>query len=378
MSRQRILGVGLIVLGGIITVGVLFGAQSVWPMTEPTPTPIWQDEPIVPTAVPSQASMTPTHTSVDMRVSAESLSFPSNAVSRFGVGVPYPDGKIDRLDELVMGWYLAWRVLETPPIEAVEFWQMIRVKETEFFPDEATIKRVAQNQPGTTWLIGNEPDVIWQDNVTPATYINHYHKLYHLIKAADPTAQIAIGGVTQPTPLRLRYLDKILTGYERKYGETMPVDVWNVHNFILPEKRDSWGVDIPPGLPDDQGILYEMAQHDDLQIFEEQLIAFRQWMADRGQRDKPLIVSEYGLLMPEDYGFDTDRVIRFMIGTYQIMLTATNDDLGYPADDNRLVQRWAWYSLSDDRYATGNMLDLTTGELTEIGKAHQRFVATLK
>ena len=32
----------------------------------------------------------------------------------------------------------------------------------------------------------------------------------------------------------------------------MPVDVWNVHNFVLREERGSWGVDIPPGIPDDR------------------------------------------------------------------------------------------------------------------------------
>jgi hypothetical protein len=183
--------------------------------------------------------------------------------------------------------------------------------------------------------------------------------------------------VTQPTPLRLQYLERVLSAYRTRYGEPMPVDVWNIHNFILREVRGEWGVDIPPGFAINHGILYEIEDHDDLEIFKAQLVQFRQWMADQGQRDKPLIVSEYGILMPEEYGFDSERVKKFLYGTYEFMLTASDDQIGYPLDDNRLVQRWAWYSLSDDNYPSGNFIDYTTGELTDVGKAHQEFVTQL-
>ena len=100
-------------------------------------------------------------------------------------------------------------------------------------------------------------------------------------------------------------------------------------------------------------------------------------MAEHGQRNKPLIVSEYGILMPADYGFGPERVQQFLDGTYEFMLNATDETLGYPADQNRLVQRWAWYSLSDDRYPTGNLIDYKTGTLTRLGKAHQEYVSNL-
>jgi hypothetical protein len=254
---------------------------------------------------------------------------------------------------------------------------MIRVHEDGFRPDEATLQKVAQANPGATWLIGNEPDVIWQDNVSPARYAEWYHELYYLLKEADPTCQVAIGGVTQPTPLRLQYLEMVLSFYQTRYGEVMPVDIWNIHNFILREERENWGVDIPPGLTVNQGILYELDDHDDLEVFKAQIINFRQWLADRGQRDKPLIISEYGILMPADYGFGFERVQRFLFDTYTFMLTATDEQIGYPADDNRLVQRWAWYSLGDRRYPTGNLIDLETGQLTRMGQAHREFISRL-
>ena len=47
---------------------------------------------------------------------------------------------------------------------------------------------------------------------------------------------MAIGGVSQVTPLRLDYLERVLAAYEKQYGQPMPVDVWNVHTFILREQ----------------------------------------------------------------------------------------------------------------------------------------------
>jgi hypothetical protein len=271
------------------------------------------------------------------------------ALNRFGVGAPYlPLLETQAAKELDLGWYLTWSVLETPPGPAdAEFWQMIRLSEESFFPDAETIQRVARANPGTTWLIGNEPDVRWQDGVTPARYAEWYYELYHLLK------------------------------YQARYAEPMPVDVWNIHNFILREERDSWGVEIPPGLTVDQGTLFEVDDHDDMKVFRAQIIDFRRWMADHNQRDRPLIVSEYGILMPEDYGFPLERVRSFMHDTYDFMLNATDLSIGYPADGNRLVQRWAWYSLSDGVYPTGNLIDLETGDLTGVGEAHQEFISRL-
>jgi hypothetical protein len=169
--------------------------------------------------------------------------------------------------------------------------------------------------------------------------------------------------------LRLRYLDRILAAYQARYGQAMPVDVWNAHNFILHEERASWGVDIPPGMPDQAGRLRKIADHDDLEIFRQQIVDFRRWMAERGQQDKPLIVTEYGILMPADYGFPPERVEQFMLETFAYFRTAADPVLGYPADGYRLVQRWCWYSLADERYPTGNLLAPEGGALTALGEA---------
>jgi hypothetical protein len=295
---------------------------------------------------------------------------------RFGVGVPYPP--IDQYDvgRLGLGWYHAWQVIEQPPdVAGVETWQMVRVTADGFLPDAGTITRTAQAHPGSTWLIGNEPDVIWQDSVTPARYAQAYHDIYYLLKQSDPTCQVAAGGVAQPTPLRLQYLDMVLQAYRDAYGEPLPADMWQVHNFMLREERGSWGVDIPPGTTVGTGILYEIKDNDNIEAFKQQIVAFRRWMSDRGQRNKPLIVSEYGIPMPEDYGFDPGQVRRFMYATFDFFLTAKDKALGCPTDDNRLVQRWAWYSMADTSYPTGNLADPETKQLTQLGKAFGDYIA---
>jgi hypothetical protein len=256
----------------------------------------------------------------------------------------------------------------------VVYVQVILVRGGELTPDAETLAAIARANPGSLWLVGNEPDVEWQGNATPEVYARLYHEAHTALKAADPTARVAIGGVAQPTPLRLRYLDAVLDAYRETFGEPIPVDVWNVHNFVLREERGSWGVGIPPGMPDAQGMLYEIDDGDDMEHFRRQIEAFRRWMAERGFRDAPLVVSEYGIAMPADYGFPPERVAAFLTATFDFFLTATDLATGYPADGDRLVQAWCWFSLADTTYPTGNLFDLQTGELTPVGQAWVEYV----
>lgn len=336
------------------------------PTLTPQPTPTVVRDPLVPitATLPATTSIVTTPSAISVRARPEDRW-------RFGVGVPYPPLTAALADRLGIGWYLSWRVEVQPPyLPGVEFWQMIRLSESGYRPRAEVIVAAARANPGATWLIGNEPDVIWQDNVTSRTYARYYHDLYRLLKEADPTCQVAIGGVSQPTPLRLAYLDQVLAAYEGLFQEPMPVDVWNVHDFVLREERDSWGVGIPPGLAADRGQLFEIEDNDNLPVFQRQIVDFRRWMRERGQQNKPLVVSEYGIPMPADYGFDAQRVADFMTGTFDYMLAAADPGLGYPADDYHLVQRWAWYSLADDTYPTGNLVDVADGSLTGLGQVY--------
>jgi hypothetical protein len=143
---------------------------------------------------------------------------------------------------LSFGLYANWDIAaEVPPVEAA-FWQMLRITEEGSRETWAFVAEVIAAQPGSVWIVGNEPDVIWQDNVTPERYAEIYHEAYTFIKERDPLAQLAMAGVAQPTPLGLAYLERVLLAYQEKFGEPMPVDIWTVHAFILREEAGSWGV----------------------------------------------------------------------------------------------------------------------------------------
>ena len=289
---------------------------------------------------------------------------------RVGVGSGVQQVTAELASLLGFGWYLDWTVRPTDLRSAeVSYMPMIRLRDGQITPSGDALLAAVDTLPGALWLIGNEPDVQWQDNVTPEAYARAYHDLYALLKSRDPTCQVAIGGVSQPTPLRLRYLDRVLQAYRERYGQEMPVDVWNVHNFVLREERGSWGVDIPPGMDDAAGRLYEIDDHDDLALFRQQLVEFRRWMKERGQQDRPLIVTEYGILMPNEYGFPPEAVRQFMLDTFDVMRTFADPELGYPADGGRLVQRWCWFSLQDERYPTGDLVQPGGGQRTLLGEA---------
>jgi hypothetical protein len=275
--------------------------------------------------------------------------------------------------------YMNWHVVPHPPEPGgVRFCQMVRTWGGALYPDLSMIRATAVSNPGSLWLIGNEPDVVTQDNATPEQYANVYGIAYRAIKEADPSAQVAIAGVAQPTPLRLAYLDRVRQAYRQQYGEEMPVDVWNVHAYTLREEQDSWGAGIPPGMEVDRGKLYEIGDHANIDIFRQQVADFRRWMAEHGQRDKPLIVSEFGILMPEEYGFPPEKVSQFLVDTFDYFLEARDPETGYPGDDNRLVQAFCWFSASMPGYPTSDLFDPVTHAITPVGEVFRAYVAALK
>jgi hypothetical protein len=280
--------------------------------------------------------------------------------------------------KLGSGWYLDWGMKSVPSLAGMEHWQMVRVHESCVSPSPEAIEANAASVPGQVWIIGNEPDVIWQDNVTPHTYAAMYHELYALIKSADPTSLVAVGGISQATPLRLQYLDQVLESYQDLYHEAMPADWWTVHGYVLREERGSWGVDIPPGMEVTQGELYEVSDHGRLDLFESQLSAFRQWMAENGYQSTPLALTEFGILMPTSYGFPTESIASYLEQTFSWLYQAQDNNTGYPADGYRLVQKWAWFSLSDPTYSSSDLGNLSSGMLTPVGESFHRIVSELE
>lgn len=330
------------------------------------------------------------------QVSAGSEPAPTAVIAdaplcRFGVNVINGETFTDHdATPLRIGWYLNYlataNVDEPPGVDFVPIIRLRQINETEYsyLPNGTTLLNAINAAPGSTWVIGNEPDrrTSIQDNVEPHIYAAAYHELYHLIKQADPTAEIVAGAIVQPTPLRLKYLDMVLDNYYVRYGQAMPVDAWSVHNFILNEVSCSydptncWGAEIPPGLDDPYGEIIDIDDNDDFDRFVERIVRFRHWMRDRGYGNLPLYLSEYGILMPADFGFDAARVNAFMDKTFDYMNSAIDPALGYPADGYRLVQKWSWYSTTDVTY-NGWLFDPASKGLTAVGQNFADYTKTI-
>jgi len=294
---------------------------------------------------------------------------------RAGFGLSTPADPVLWARRLGASWYLDWTVKPEQNGQIPEHWQMIRLFPGGcIYPSKDYIRWLAFRYRGQIWIIGNESDVIWQDDLTPEAYAQLYHDLYSLIKKMDPTASIAIAGISQATPLRLAYLDRVLVTYQNLFGEPLPTDWWTVHGFVLQEARGSWGVDIPPGFDLEHGELYTVGDHGRIDLFRQQIISFRRWMAVNGYRDKPLALTEFGILLSDEYGYSPEVIAQYFQDAVSWLDTVVDDQIGYPEDSNRLVQRWAWFSLSDNLFPTSDLANLETDNLTTVGQAYRDYI----
>ena len=282
------------------------------------------------------------------------------------------------LAPLRLGWYQDYRVLTAPPRpNGAEHVQTIRLGQNGpnsylFSPDRATILTTIAQNPGSIWFIGNEPDRrAYQDDMEPQVYALAYHDLYALIKGEDASARVFAGSIVQATEVRIKYLDKVLASYRAQFSVPLPTDGWSIHGFVLnevscdknpdEEHLSCTGAEIPPGVDDATGLVLDPAdtppgdwieRNDDFGIFRENVERFRRWMARNGYRQLPLFMSEYGILIRGDWypQFTPERVNAYMNQTFNYLLTATDANLGMPADNNRLVQRLSWYSTNDKNF----------------------------
>lgn len=335
--------------------------------------------------------------------------------------------QVDWVDDFGAGWYLNFGPSTATASNSAEFSPVISVRQNKdangnylstysVTPPvtESGLGVLVDSKPNTLWLVGNEVDrgpnpgeiSGGQGDTFPAVYARAYHQIYHFIKQRDPSAQIANSGLVQVTPGRLQYLDKMWYAYRYYYGRNMPVDVWNMHLYILPEVNPSGqpngianvalGTDPALGRRESGGNgnlcpqeeVYCVAEHDDINVFHEQIVDMRTWMLENGERDKPLILSEFSILYPyEDDGptcyqedefgncFTPQRVTNFLNSSFNYLKNATDPNLGYPKDGNRLIQQALWFSVNNQA-GVGNVSDLIRNNaITQVGQAYKNFVA---
>lgn len=154
------------------------------------------------------------------------------------------------------GAYLDWGArLNALHPGGMDYYPMIHVDEflpewqpQGYWPSGSYLRSVVIDNPGATWLIGNEAEYRGDhDHTTPEGYARIYHDVYHAIKTTDPTAKVAMNGFATVSPLRLAWLDRAWAAYRALYGVDMPVDVWNYHGYVVNEMVHEWGPDLPYG-----------------------------------------------------------------------------------------------------------------------------------
>ncbi len=302
-------------------------------------------------------------------------------LQRFGIATPF-DFTADQLQYFNISAVLDWRLdnsIELP--EGIEYIHVVRVSDALFQNQFDNLDVLITQNPGETWIIGNEPDrYYWQDSISPEKYAERYFLTAMKIRSFDPTAKLGFGTVVQPTPIRMRYLDRTLDALDLLTGgrETSLalIDIWSIHAFILNEHPFQWGAGIPVGFfPYEAGDEFEedwddaiqITDYDDtysIQIFMERITNFRYWLDQKGEQEKPLWISEYGSLFPPIDPPDGPNYVNvsdedtsaFMLDSFDFLLSASDEPTGMPADDFHLVQRWFWYSLNDHRYSFGGSL----------------------
>ncbi len=359
----------------------------------------------------------------------------AGANCRYGVAA-LGDQQVDWVDDFGAGWYLNFGRISVSASNNAEFAPVITVKQDKtadgtYLPSFTITPELTDNglgsvvdaRPGALWIVGNEVDrgpnsgeiSVDQGDTYPDIYARAYHDVYYFIKNRDPSAQIANSALVEVTPGRLQYLDIMWDAYLEMYNAPMPVDVWNMHIYILPEvningeqndiasvalgtdpalgRRESYDPDgAGPLEPKDTCHLddvYCYAEHDDMNVFAENALAMRRWMKEKGQQNKPLILSEFSILYPyeddgptcflqDEYGncFTHERIINFQNSAFTLLETSTDPNLGYPQDGYRLVQQWLWFSVNTrDVAAVSNLVGGSPTDLTAIGQNFKEHVA---
>jgi hypothetical protein len=194
--------------------------------------------------------------------------------------------------------------------------------------DAAAVAQIARDHPGSYWLIWNEPDSWQQSNIAPTQAAQIYATLRPLIKGADPTAKLIVGGVFN---LNVGWLDSFRSEYVRLYGLYPVMEGIHVHHYVGRDEYDS-------------------------AVWRTKLEAVRDWMALRGIGGE-LWLSEFGCL-------NSEAVAR------QIM----SDQITW-LDEQPWLARYAWFAA----YASGPGCPGCTGSLlnadgtpTDLGWLYRR------
>lgn len=250
----------------------------------------------------------------------------------FGVCIGWGLGTKEQLDILGDVWYIDYGY-RGEELRGHPRLYMVRAR----VPLDRGFEKVMRANPGSWWILGNEPNDPNQDNISPAEYAKLYHDFYHLAKRTDAFCRILPAGIADAD---WRWAEAFREKYREAYGCYPPVDGWNIHNYLLDPDLDPY----------------------DVKEFKRRIVAFGDWMGRIGERDKPLFLTEFGVLYGAGCcGRPIDppgKVVSFMRETVSWL------------EGTDYVQYWAWFAINSGGRFNGDLFD-AEGKLTLFGAAYR-------
>jgi hypothetical protein len=332
---------------------------------------------------------------------------PPDVIRRVGVNLVHREDLVRHAAELPVGWYKNFH-LHGPPVLAAEreiehvpillyqgkvdnppghqlvreLWDSGRLGRQpgvtlEDMLDSVSLSRLEarmrsgwEKPPYTLFLLGIEPGLRGcGDDRTPAEIVSDAVALKRMLDRIGRGYRLGLGGMSTARHefVRQSYgvpaIDFFRAILDRASAEGFQFDAFTIHPYpsvlTRPVVEDSW----------------------------DQIVEFRQVLADYGLRERELLVGEIGA---PGTGADPHAIQRFAQEMIQAMLTATDARTGNPGDGHRLVQRFCWFCLSAPRFSVPGQTDnplfdfpLTTlvdgrGALTALGEVFVEVVERLR
>ena len=266
------------------------------------------------------------------------LSATLSGASRTIVPLPWPRAGVvvvgatspAELDALGPVWYYSYSYAG----DRLEGHQRVYLVPLRY--DTVSLTDALEGAPRTWWIVGNEPNDPYQDNLSPAAYAAFYRRVAALVRRVQPTARLVTAGIANADP---RWASEFVDAYRSQCGEGPPVDAWNVHCYMLEPDNDQL----------------------DVVLFRERITAFREWMATSGQGDKPLFLTEFGALYGHGpYGRPAESPERIADFVHESVTWLQSTEH---------VQCWSWFANKTAGQFNGDLY-APDGALSAYGRAY--------
>ena len=253
----------------------------------------------------------------------------------FGVTIGDFPATAEQVHAIGPVWYMDYR-WDSPTLEGHERLYVIRCWEVK--PDRGAIPSAMVASGSAWWSLGNEPNDPNQDNVSAEEYAELYYSFEGWAKDA-PRCRIVSAGIGNADWM---WAEAFREAFRERYGRYPRVDAWNIHNYMLEADLDPY----------------------DLGEFQRRIVDFRRWMESIGDGDKPLFLTEFGVL----YGSGCcgrpidprEKIHSFMRDTVRWLR------------ESNLVTCWAWFVTYSDIY-NGSLLT-SEGQIDDLGMTYRELV----